>query len=135
MDKKIPRVTIGAVVFNNNNELLLLKSKKWHDRYILPCGHVEFGETLIEAVKREVKEETNLQVNNVEFLRYDELIKSSEFHDTDRHFVSLNFKCIAENSDIILNDEAQSYIWVNLNSALKLNTDSLTRLSLEKLKK
>ncbi|MFC1800907.1 NUDIX domain-containing protein [Nanoarchaeota archaeon] len=135
MDKKIPRVAIGAVVFNDKDELLLLKSKKWHGKYILPCGHVEFGETLVDAVKREVKEETGLDVDKVEFLRYGEMINSSEFHDVDRHFVSLNFKCSTNNNNVILNEEAQEFIWVKIEDALNLETDSLTKASLVKLTK
>ncbi len=60
-----PRVTIGALVFNEKNEILLLKSEKWHGKYTVPCGHVEFGELLEDAVRREVMEETRLEVEYI----------------------------------------------------------------------
>lgn len=134
MNKNYPEVAIGAVIFNTENKVLLLKSAKWNDRFILPCGHVEFGETLIDAVKREVKEETNLDVNNIKLIRVGELINSEEFHQSERHFVSLNFKCETQDKNVILNHEAEEFIWKNLDEALQLNIDSLTKASLLKLK-
>lgn len=134
MEKLFPRVTIGAVIFNNENKLLLLKSNKWHGKYIIPCGHVEFGETLQQAVQREVKDETGLSVENIKFIRYGEMINSNEFFDKKRHFVSINFQCQAVNKSIKLNSEAQSYVWLTLDQALHIKTDSLTKASLEKLK-
>ena len=75
-----PRVTIGAMIFNPTEEkILLLKSSKWNGLYIFPCGHVEFGEKLEDAVLREVKEETNLTVKDITFLRVMEFINSKEY--------------------------------------------------------
>ena len=130
--EKVPRVGIGALVMSEDGEILLLKSHKWHGRHILPCGHVEFGEKMKDAVKREVKEETGLDVFDIDFLRLDELIFSEEFHDKERHFISVNFKCKTRNKKIMLNDEAESFIWVKPEDALKLNLDILTKSSIRK---
>lgn len=131
--EKIPRVTIGAIVFNDKGDILLLKSHKWHGKYIVPCGHVEFGETLVEAVKREVKEETNLDVEEVEFLILNELINSKEYYKEDKHFVAVNFTCKAKNKDIILNHEAEDFIWVKPKDALEKGVDCITEASIEKI--
>lgn len=50
------RVTAGAVVFNDRNQMLLIKSPKrgWE----LPGGHIEEHEKMKDALIREVKEET-----------------------------------------------------------------------------
>ena len=133
MEKLIPRVTIGAVIFNNEGKILLMKSHKWHGKYIIPCGHVEFGETLEQAVEREVREETGLKVEKIEFIRYGEMISSDEFFDKKRHFVSLNFSCQTKEQNVHLNSEAQSYVWTSLEQALLFKIDSLTRASLVKL--
>lgn len=130
--EKNPSVTIGALVFNKEKRLLLLRSHKWHGRYIVPCGHVNFGEKLIDAVQREVKEETDLNVKNIKFLTLNELINSEEYHDKRRHFISLNYTCETSETEITLNDEAEAYEWVSPKEALNKNIDSLTKSSIEK---
>ena len=125
-----PEVTIGALVYNND-KILLLKSHKWKNKYILPCGHIKFGESAIEAVAREVNEETNLKVEDIEFLRIEELINSKEFQDTKRHFVCLQFSARANTQEVTLNDEAQEFIWIIVEEALKLDIESITRKTIE----
>jgi nucleoside triphosphatase len=129
-NKLIPRITIGAVIFNKG-KILLLRSKKWHNRYIVPCGHVEFGEKLTAAVKREVKEETGLRVSDIKLIRVGEMIGSNEYFDNKRHFVSLNYSCLVKTDKIKLNEEAESYLWLKPSDALKLKLDSLTRAAIK----
>lgn len=50
----------GCIVFNKNNEILLVRHNAGH--WGLPKGHVEENETEVETAKREVKEETNIDV-------------------------------------------------------------------------
>jgi len=130
---KLPSLTVGALIVNKEGKILVLKSKKWHGKYIFPCGHVDFGETLQDALKREVKEETALDIKNIGLLRAGETIKSSEFHDADRHFVSLNYLCKTNQGKVRLNHEAQEYLWVFPQKALKLNLDLLTRQAIKKI--
>jgi nucleoside triphosphatase len=129
-NKQIPRVTVGAIIFQQG-KILLLRSKKWHNRYIVPCGHVEFGEKLTAAVKREVKEETGLRVSDIKLVRVGEMIGSNEYFDSQRHFVSLDYSCLAKTEKIKLNEEAQSYLWLKPSEALKLKLDSLTRAAIK----
>jgi len=129
MIKKIPRVTVGALVFNKHNKILLLKSPKWKGKYIAPSGHVEYGETLVNAVKREVFEETGLKVNDVVLLNIQELIQSTEYYK-NIHVVSINFTCKSINENVKLNNEAVDYIWLDPKDALQENIDSLTRKSI-----
>ena len=51
-------VTVSGVIFNRNKQVLLCKSPKWNDQWVIPGGHVEYGEKLEEALIREMKEET-----------------------------------------------------------------------------
>ena len=122
-----PRLTVGAMVFNIKREkILLLKSLKWGGKYIFPCGHVEFGERLEEAVKREVREETGLEVKDLKFLRILEFIKSQEYYDKSLHFVGLQYTCQALGENVITNKEADSYIWVSPSEALREDLESGT---------
>jgi nucleoside triphosphatase len=126
-----PSITVGAFIINNKGELFLTKSHKWDGRFTVPSGHVEYGEKIEDALKREVKEETNLDIKELKFLCFGEIINSKEFHDQTRHFVYLDFACKAINNSVVLNDEAEEYVWVNFQKVLELNLDTVTRNSIE----
>ena len=53
------------MIVNKEGKILLAKSHKWFDKYTLPGGHIELGETMEEAVEREVKEEVGINVGDV----------------------------------------------------------------------
>lgn len=105
--------------------MLLVRSHKWRDQYGLPGGHVELGERLEEAVLREVKEETGLDVSEPYFLCFQEMIFDDDFW-TKRHFILFEFVCAAESNHVILNDEAEEYLWLPPSEALDLNLDTYT---------
>lgn len=66
MRKKIYNTVLGGVI-NNKGEILLLKRRKepYVGIWVLPGGSIEFGEHLEEALEREIKEETNIDVRFV----------------------------------------------------------------------
>ena len=79
-DRCYPESTCGALIFNDKNEVFLMRSHKWKDKYALPGGHIEYGEKAEDAVKREVKEETNLDVDVLEFFMMQDCIFPEEFY-------------------------------------------------------
>src|SRR4030042_1246600 len=78
-EKKYPEAIIGALILNKEEKILLARGKKWGDRYAIPGGHIKQGEKIEEAVIREVKEETNLDIEIVSPLRFSESVFSKEF--------------------------------------------------------
>lgn len=66
-EQRFPEPTVGALIFNAEGKLFLMKSHKWHDEYVIPGGHIELGETAEEALRREIKEETALDIYDIEF--------------------------------------------------------------------
>jgi len=126
-----PEPTVGAFIFNPKGELLLLQSHKWPGgRYVVPGGHVELGERLEQAVVRESKEETGLDVRDIKLINFQEFVYDPAFWQP-RHFIFFDFACKTEGSEVTLNDEAQSYIWAQPRVALTLELDAYTRRSLE----
>src|SRR5947209_15101996 len=85
-----PEPTVGALIVNNEGKILLAKSHKWFDKYTLPGGHIEVGESMIDAVRREVKEEGGLDVEVVEMLLVQEAIFAPEFYKK-RHLILIDF--------------------------------------------
>ena len=129
-DQIFPEPTVGAFIFNNEGKLLLLQSHKWPVRFVVPGGHVELGERLEEAVVRETKEETGLDVHSIEFINFQQFIYDPAFWKK-RHIIFFDFACKTDSRDVILNDEAEGYIWVEPHQALTLELDTYTRRSVE----
>jgi len=129
-DQIFPEPTVGAFIFNAKGELLLLQSHKWPGQYVVPGGHVELGERLEEAVVRETKEETGLDVHTVEFINFQQFIYDPAFWKK-RHFIFFDFACQTDSMDVQLNDEAEGYVWVEPKDALTMELDTYTRRSVE----
>jgi nucleoside triphosphatase len=121
-----PEPTVGALIFNSEGKLFLMKSHKWHDAYVIPGGHIELGETAEDALRREIKEETALDIYDVEFLCVQEFINDPAFWKM-RHFIFLDYACKTDATDVVLNSEGHDHIWVTLDEAKDLNIDSYTR--------
>ncbi len=83
-------VGIGGFIVNDQNQLLLLKRKTPPEAgcWNIPGGRVEFGETLEEAVVREVEEETSLKVKPTSILGIvDHIVKNENVHWIATHFL------------------------------------------------
>lgn len=85
-----PRIGVGVLIINNNNEVLLGLRSSSHGagEWSFPGGHLEFGETIFEAARREVKEETDLEIENFELVS---VCDEMRYIKTDgKHYVNLS---------------------------------------------
>ncbi|MCK4967537.1 MAG: NUDIX domain-containing protein [Candidatus Aenigmarchaeota archaeon] len=131
--KQYPQPVVGPLMFNDKNEIFLVKATKFGGKYTIPGGHIEIGETMQEALKREIKEETNLEIKDIEFFMIQEGINKQEIEcNTDNHFIFIDFICKAKTFDVILEKrEAESYVWITPKNALKLELNKSTRALIE----
>ena len=129
-DQQFPEPTVGVFIFNQQGELLLLQSHKWPGVYVIPGGHVELGERIEEAAVREAKEETGLDIYDLEFITFQQFIYDPAFWK-HRHFIFFDYAAKTDSMDVVLNDEAQEYIWIEPKEALGLELDTYTRISIE----
>jgi nucleoside triphosphatase len=126
-NRRYPEPTVGALILNGKGQILLAKSSKWKDRFTLPGGHVELGETVEEALKREIKEEVGLEIEPIRFLQFQEAVYSLEFI-RPKHFIFLDFLCKAETNNVkIDNDEIQDSVWVDPRKALEMNVEPFSK--------
>ena len=89
-EKKIG-VVVAPYIINDKGEVLYFKNVKWKG-LVPPGGHVDYGETLEEALKRETKEETGLEIEIIKLLNTGEMIEPKEFYEP-RHFVYVHYLC------------------------------------------
>ena len=91
MAQVYPEPTVGALIINNKKEILLVKSHKWlNNKYSVPGGHVEIGESFEEAIIREVKEETGLEIVPKRLFMIQECVQPKEFFKK-KHFFDMFF--------------------------------------------
>ena len=122
-----PIVTVGGLIYNDARQVLMIRTHKWLNLWGIPGGKIKWGETSVEALRREIKEETDLAVTDIEFVLVQDCIHSKEFY-RDAHFVLLNYTCRAEGPlEVKLNDEAREFRWVKPAAAMELPLNQPTR--------
>lgn len=84
-----PRVRVSALVQTGGGVVLARHKKDASTYHLLPGGGVAWGETLAQALVREVKEETGLEVEPGDLLFANDTIDPHG----DRHVVNLTFEC------------------------------------------
>ncbi|NMM50551.1 NUDIX domain-containing protein [Marinigracilibium pacificum] len=91
--KKIRNRVMG-LIFDDEDRILLIKHKHLllDNEYFLlpPGGGVEFGETLFEALKREISEETNLNITKANYQFMNEFIEGP-YHAIEHFFHVENY--------------------------------------------
>jgi 8-oxo-dGTP diphosphatase len=87
-----PFLAVSAAIIRDRRVLIVRRARPpAHGLFTLPGGVVEAGETLSEAVAREVREETDLVVEPIALAGYREVIARDAGERVERHFVILSF--------------------------------------------
>jgi ADP-ribose pyrophosphatase YjhB (NUDIX family) len=130
-ENKLPVVTVGALIFEDTGSVLMVRTHKWSNLWGIPGGKIKWGEDSASALRREIKEETNLDITDIQFVLAQDCIHSPEFY-RDAHFVLLNYTArSAGKPEVKLNDEAREFEWVTLEKALGMTINQPTRILLE----
>jgi 8-oxo-dGTP diphosphatase len=109
-----PYLAVSAAIIRDGKVLIVRRARKPAlGVYTLPGGGVETGETLIEAVSREVREETSLAIEPVALAGYREAIVRDAQDDVERHFVILCFAARWISGEPVLNDELDDARWLD----------------------
>jgi phosphoglycolate phosphatase-like HAD superfamily hydrolase/ADP-ribose pyrophosphatase YjhB (NUDIX family) len=127
-----PISTVGGLILDADDRVLMIRTHKWSHLWGIPGGKIKWGERSEDALRRELKEETNLDLTDIRFVLVQDCIHSKEFY-RDAHFLLLNYTCRAAGSapPVTLNDEAEEFRWVELAEALTMELNQPTRILLE----
>ena len=122
----------GAIIENDQGQILMTKCPKWSNKWTTPGGHIESGEKILDAMVRESFEETNIKVEGVDVICWGELINSKDFH-RPAHFIYFDAYCKIIGGELKLDDiELTDYKWLYPEEALKLDLAESYDVSIQK---
>ncbi len=93
----IPNVSVGAIVFNEQDELLLVRNAA-EDFWIFPVGNADVGYTAAEIAQKEVKEEAGLDVTPLALMAVNDSFRQGFNHNT--HIYNLLFYCRLDGGEL-----------------------------------
>jgi ADP-ribose pyrophosphatase YjhB (NUDIX family) len=108
-----PVVGVGAVVVRDGRALII---KRAHEprkgEWSLPGGLLELGESLTDAVRREIKEETSLEIEVGPIIETFDRVHRDDEGRVRYHFVIVDFVCWSGEGDAVAGSDADSVAWI-----------------------
>ncbi|WP_407184805.1 NUDIX hydrolase [Bradyrhizobium centrosematis] len=105
-----PQLAVSAAIFRDGKVLLTRRARSpAKGFYSLPGGRVEFGESLHQALKREVSEETGLDIAIVDLAGWREVLPAAAGAG---HYLIMSFAARWVAREPVLNDELDDYRWI-----------------------
>jgi 8-oxo-dGTP diphosphatase len=118
-----PYVAVSAAIIRNGRVLIVRRARPPASGvFTLPGGVVEAGETLHEAVVREIAEETSLVIEPVALAGHREVIARDTEGKVERHFIILAFAARWISGEPKLNDELAEAHWLRPEETAPLKT-------------
>ena len=105
-----------AIIYNNEGKLLALKASYKKFLWDLPGGGVEMPEEHEAALRREIKEETGLEVGDITPIK----VNSAYNKEEDFYIIVICYTCETDSMDVVLSEEHSEYRWVTKDEFLKL---------------
>lgn len=113
-------VIVGAYIINDNNEILLFQSPKWKNQWTICGGHVEAGESLNNALIREVKEEIGIDIEILDIINVGDFITCPPEFERKAHFVYIDSIVKIKSENFKFNDEISAHKWFKIPEAVKI---------------
>lgn len=130
---KRPMVGVGAIIFRRDRILMAQRGKEplkgW---WSLPGGALEIGESLADGVRREVREETGLEVEPIQMFEIFERIMRDAAGIPEYHYVLIDYVCKVTGGTLFPGDDVCAVEWVRRKD---LNTLQITEGTLAVIQK
>lgn len=125
---KHPRVAVGAVIFKDEKVLMVLRGKPpAENKWSIPGGCVELGETLQEAAKRETIEETGIVILANEPVYTFDVIERDENGHVRFHYVIVDLAADYVSGEPRPGDDALDVSWISPEDMNNYNVSAATR--------
>ena len=126
----VPLIAVGAVIFKQNKVLLVKrKNPPAQGMWAIPGGKVRWGETLKQALRREIKEELNIDIEPGRLIKVIEFVPEQE---NDRfHYIILDFLAAITGGELKAGDDALAVKWFDRKELKKSPVTESTRTLLK----
>jgi 8-oxo-dGTP diphosphatase len=111
------KIAVGAVIEDSEGRVLLVKHVPerggfWQGKWICPGGGLEPGETIAEGIKRDVKEETQLEIDLVKPLPpFDRIVRSED--KVSLHVIYIDYRARVTGGRLKLGSDVGEAVWVD----------------------
>lgn len=125
-----PLVGVGGVVIRDERTLLIRRgSAPLEGEWSIPGGMLELGETILEGVRRELLEETAIEVRVLDLIEVFERVTRDEAGKLKYHFVILDYLCEAMGGEAQAGSDVTDVAWARESELSKYSlTPTATRV-------
>lgn len=130
---EIISVGVGAVVFRGDDVLVIKRGKPpFEGEWSIPGGRLELGERVIDAVKREVREETSLAIDIIGLLDVFDALPRKDGDGFSNHTVIIDYVAEWVSGEPVAGDDAAEAEFVSFETAISRFSWDTTRQALRK---
>lgn len=130
---KILQIGVKAIIEHNNKFLFIRRSDKYNEItgiWDIPGGRINIGEEPIDGLKREIFEETGLELNKIKQI----LDASTVFQNEEKQIVRITYLCTVKNSNLKLSEEHTDYKWFSIDEINFKFKDELIEKCIKQIK-
>jgi 8-oxo-dGTP diphosphatase len=127
-EKETIAIGVGAVVFRGDDVLVIKRGKPpFEGHWSIPGGGLDYGESLRDAVHREVREETGLEIEIISLLDVFEAMPEEYAGEFHRHTVLIDYVAAWVSGEPVAGDDAAEAEFVPIETAIARLSWDLTR--------
>ena len=118
------KIAVGAVIEDSEGQVLLVKHVPerggfWQGKWICPGGGLEPGETIEEGIKREIREETQLEIDLMTPLPpFDRIVRSKD--KVSLHVIYIDYRARVTGGSLKLGSDVGEARWVEKGRLLEI---------------